>query len=95
MTQSSKTLSPNQVETTSVGTLNLRLSNGTTLALPPSLDIMATYVVLEQGTWFEKELAFLPHLLKPGMSAIDIPGQCRPVQSCNGTVRRAGASVRL
>jgi FkbM family methyltransferase len=72
MTQSSKTLSSNRAETTSVGTLNLRLSNGTTLALPPSLETMTTYVVLEQETWFEKELAFLPHLLKPGMSAIDI-----------------------
>jgi FkbM family methyltransferase len=53
-------------------TLNLRLSNGTTLALEPSLEAMTTYVVLEQETWFEKELAFLPYLLSSGMTAIDI-----------------------
>ncbi len=50
----------------------LRLSNGVTLAVPPSLQAITTYVLLEQETWFEKELAFLPHLLKPGMTAIDI-----------------------
>lgn len=50
----------------------LRLSNGVTLAVPPSLKSITTYVILEQETWFEKELAFLPHLLRPGMTAIDI-----------------------
>jgi protein O-GlcNAc transferase len=53
-------------------TFQLRLSNGTALALRPTLEEMTTYVVLEQETWFEKELAFLTHMLKPGMSAIDI-----------------------
>jgi FkbM family methyltransferase len=50
----------------------LRLSNGVTLAVPRSLQAVTTYVLLEQETWFEKELAFLPHLLRPGMTAIDI-----------------------
>jgi FkbM family methyltransferase len=50
----------------------LRLSNGVTLALPPSLSVPTTYVILEQETWFEREMAFLPHLLRPGMTAIDI-----------------------
>ena len=50
----------------------LHLSNGVTLAVPASLQAITTYVILEQETWFEKELAFLPHLLKPGMTAIDI-----------------------
>jgi FkbM family methyltransferase len=50
----------------------LRLSNGVTLAVPPSLRAITTYVLLEQETWFEKELAFLPHVLKPGMTVIDI-----------------------
>jgi len=50
----------------------IRLSNGVSLAVPPSLRAMTTYVLLEQETWFEKELAFLPHVLKPGMTVIDI-----------------------
>jgi len=50
----------------------LRLSNGVTLAVPPSLQSITTYVILEQETWFEKELAFLPHVLRPGMTAIDV-----------------------
>jgi protein O-GlcNAc transferase len=53
-------------------TFQLRLSNGTALALRPTLEEMTTYVALEQETWFEKELAFLTHMLTPGMSAIDI-----------------------
>ena len=50
----------------------LRLSNGVALAVPSSLQVPTTYVLLEQETWFERELAFLPHLLRPGMTAIDI-----------------------
>jgi FkbM family methyltransferase len=50
----------------------LRLSNGITLAVPPSLRAITTYVILEQETWFEWELALLPHVLRPGMTAIDI-----------------------
>ena len=50
----------------------LQLSNGVTLAVPPSLRVPTTYVILEQETWFERELAFLPHVLRPGMTAIDI-----------------------
>jgi FkbM family methyltransferase len=50
----------------------LRLSNGVTLAVPCSLQAVTTYVILEQESWFEKELAFLPHVLAPGMTTIDI-----------------------
>jgi FkbM family methyltransferase len=50
----------------------LRLSNGVTLAVPATLKAITTYVLLEQETWFEWELALLPHLLRPGMTAIDI-----------------------
>jgi FkbM family methyltransferase len=52
--------------------LTVRLSNGVTLVVPPSLQAITTYVILEQETWFERELAILPHVLKPGMTAIDI-----------------------
>lgn len=52
--------------------LELRLSDGITLALPADLASVTTYVVLEQETWFEKELRFVRRWLQPGMTAIDI-----------------------
>jgi FkbM family methyltransferase len=48
------------------------MNNGVVLALPPRLDSITTYVLLEQEAWFEKELNFLSRWLKPGMTAIDI-----------------------
>ena len=52
--------------------LTLQLTNGARLVVPASLDSITTYVLLEQEAWFEKEVAFLNHLLRPGMTAIDI-----------------------
>ena len=52
--------------------LHIRTSDRITHAVPPRLDSITTYVLLEQETWFEKELNFLRHWLKPGMTAIDI-----------------------
>jgi FkbM family methyltransferase len=43
-----------------------------TIAVPRSLSAITTYVLLEQEEWFEKEIAFLRHFLKPGMTAIDV-----------------------
>lgn len=58
--------------TTESDSIIVRLSNGMTLAVPPSLRVLTTYVLLEQETWFESELGLLPHVLRPGMTAIDI-----------------------
>jgi FkbM family methyltransferase len=52
--------------------LQIRLSDHVTLAVPPHLDSITTYVLLEQETWFEKELNFVSQWLKPGMTAIDV-----------------------
>ena len=52
--------------------LTLRLADGTLIVLPASLDVITTYVLLEQEAWFEKEAGFVPRLLKRGMTAIDI-----------------------
>jgi FkbM family methyltransferase len=52
--------------------LILRTADGTDVAVPASLDSITTYVLLEQEKWFEKETGFLPHILKPGMTALDI-----------------------
>jgi FkbM family methyltransferase len=54
------------------GALRIRLSNQVTLAAPGRLDSITAYVLLEQETWFEKELSFLERWLKSGMTAIDI-----------------------
>jgi len=56
----------------SMSELSLRLADGTKLLVPPSLESITTYVVLEQEAWFEKEAAFLAHWLRPGMTVIDI-----------------------
>jgi FkbM family methyltransferase len=52
--------------------LTLNLENGTKVVVPNRLDAMTTYVILEQERWFEKEWGFIPHLLQPGMIALDI-----------------------
>lgn len=52
--------------------LPLRLRDGLTIAVPPTLSAITTYVLLEQEEWFEKEINLLRHFLKPRMTAIDI-----------------------
>jgi len=52
--------------------LLLRLKSGVTLAVPPTLTSITTYVLLEQEDWFEKELPFLLRYLRPGMTILDI-----------------------
>lgn len=52
--------------------LHLKLRDDVTIAVPPSLSSITTYVLLEQEAWFEKEIDFLGAFLKPGMTAIDI-----------------------
>ncbi|HXJ02025.1 MAG TPA: FkbM family methyltransferase [Micropepsaceae bacterium] len=52
--------------------LPLRLSDGTLIYLAPSLNTITTYVLLEQEAWFEKEAKFVPLLIKPGMTVLDI-----------------------
>jgi len=55
-----------------VDTLSLTLEGGFRILVPASLGTITTYVLLEQETWFEKELIFLDLWLKPGMTVIDI-----------------------
>jgi len=52
--------------------LELKVSDDVTLAVPRSLQSITTYVLLEQECWFEKEMNFLRHWLRPGMTVIDI-----------------------
>jgi protein O-GlcNAc transferase len=52
--------------------LRLRVRDDLTIAVPPTLSAITTYVLLEQENWFEKEIDFLRNFVKPGMTAIDI-----------------------
>lgn len=52
-------------------TIALQLSSGQTLSLPASLGSATTYVVLEQGGWFEKEWRFVIEHLAEGV-VVDI-----------------------
>lgn len=52
--------------------LELKCSDAVTLAVPASLRSITSYVLLEQECWFEKEIDFLRHWLRPGMTVIDI-----------------------
>lgn len=50
----------------------LLLSDGTQITVPDSLNLITTYVLREQGDWFEDEIKFLRFLLKSGQKVIDI-----------------------
>lgn len=45
---------------------------GLKIAAPPSLHCLSTFVFLEQGKWFEREVDFLYRFARPGMVALDI-----------------------
>ncbi len=50
----------------------LKIVDDINVIVPNSLNLMTTYVLREQGDWFEEEIKFVRMLLKPGQKAIDI-----------------------
>lgn len=50
----------------------LELVDGTKVVVPDSLDNITSYVLQEQGDWFEDEIKFLRELVKPGDTVVDI-----------------------
>lgn len=42
------------------------------LSLEPSFSSVVTRVLLTQGEWFESEISFCKHFLRPGMNVIDV-----------------------
>ena len=50
------------------------LSNdkGLQFSVPADLFCISTFVLLEQGKWFEREVDFIYRFAKPGMVALDI-----------------------
>ena len=57
---------------TSAATATLTLDAGIRVVVPDSINLITPYVILEQGDWFEDEIAFVRTLLRPGERAIDI-----------------------
>jgi FkbM family methyltransferase len=53
-------------------TLTLAMRDGTKVVVPRSLEVISTYVLLEQERWFEKEVDFVTAFLQPGMSVVDV-----------------------
>jgi FkbM family methyltransferase len=53
-------------------TVTLELPDRTRIVVPDAPDLVTTYVLREQGDWFEAELPFLRGFLRPGEQAIDI-----------------------
>jgi len=52
--------------------LSLTLVDGTTVLVPDSLDALTTYILQEQGDWFEDEIKFLRRWVQPGQVVVDI-----------------------
>jgi FkbM family methyltransferase len=52
--------------------LTLKLPGGVSIVVPDNLEMITTYVLMEQLDWFEDEIKFVRELLRPGQVAIDI-----------------------
>lgn len=50
----------------------ITMANGIKIATPSSLNVLTTFVLQEQGDWFEDEIDFVRLFLEPGQEAIDI-----------------------
>jgi protein O-GlcNAc transferase len=50
----------------------LKFADDISVVVPDSLNLITTYVLREQGDWFEDEIKFVRLLLKPNQKAIDI-----------------------
>ena len=52
--------------------VTLQFADEINICVPDNLHLITTYVLLEQGDWFEDEIHFVRHLLSPGQQVIDI-----------------------
>jgi len=53
-------------------TTELSFVNNIKVTVPSSPTFMTTFVLMEQGDWFEDEIKFIRNFLQPGMKVIDI-----------------------
>jgi protein O-GlcNAc transferase len=58
--------------TNQVGVISVELVDGTKVMVPDSLELITSYVLQEQGDWFEDEIKFLRQLVQPGDTVVDI-----------------------
>jgi FkbM family methyltransferase len=54
----------------------LTVRDGVEICVPDSFDSITTYVLCEQGDWFEDELPFVRRLLRPGDRVVDVGANC-------------------
>ncbi len=52
--------------------MGIRVAAGVTVAVPPRIDLLTPYVLLEQENWFEDEIVFLCRRLGAGSRIVDI-----------------------
>jgi len=52
--------------------ITVELVDGTKVVVPDSLELITSYVLQEQGDWFEDEIKFLRQLVQPGDMVVDI-----------------------
>ena len=52
--------------------LTVELVDGTQVMVPDSLEHITSYVLQEQGDWFEDEIKFLRRVISPGATIVDI-----------------------
>ena len=52
--------------------LTVKIKGDIEVCVPNSIELLTPYVLLEQEDWFESEVKFVRHMLKPGMQVIDI-----------------------
>ncbi|MFC1772586.1 FkbM family methyltransferase [Pseudomonadota bacterium] len=51
---------------------SITIVNNIHVTVPSSPQFMTTFVLLEQNDWFEDEMVFVRHFIKPGMKVVDI-----------------------
>ena len=55
-----------------INTSSIAIVNNIHVTIPASPQFMTTFILLEQNDWFEDEIKFVRHFIKPGMKVIDI-----------------------
>jgi FkbM family methyltransferase len=73
--------------------LRVTIDTGVRVTVPRALDRITPWVLLEQESWFEDELAFVAAYLQPGMQVIDV-GANYGLYALTAA-RRVGASGRV
>jgi FkbM family methyltransferase len=52
--------------------LTLAMTDGVKIIVPNDLNVLTSYILLEQQDWFEAEIRFVRALARPGMRAVDV-----------------------